>query len=132
MQMHKLVSEHLLGWRRVPRHVSACCSEPEAISLKLPASVNTCGLARREYKPIMKAAYFNSTDPQFRAKFSLELTKAESVGLCQAFDRKARAGGSSKRPQPLPGSAAASSSTQRCAPVRSRSGQGSRALSWLS
>ena len=63
--------------------------------------------ACREHKPILKAAYFNnSSDPLARSKFSLELTKSESVALCQAFDRKKAAvnGGSrgSQRPQPIP------------------------------
>ena len=64
--------------------------------------------ACREYKPILRAAYFTSSDPLVRSKFSLELKQEESKGLCQAFDRKASAagGGSSFRPQPLPGSSA--------------------------
>ena len=60
----------------------------------------------REFKPIIRSAYYDSTDPQLRNKFSLELTKPESKSLCQAFDRKAGTSGN-RRPQPMPGSAAA-------------------------
>ena len=87
--------------------VSACRSKPAVLLLALPPNANH---ACREYKPILKAAYFtNSSDPQSRGKFSLELTKSESIGLCQAFDRKAGKGGSksSQRPQPIPGPSAA-------------------------
>lgn len=79
-------------------------------------------LLRREYRPILRAAYFESSDPQFRNKFSLELTKPESVSLCQAFDRKASAAGG-KRPQPLsaasagPSAGPAPAAAQRYAPV---------------
>ena len=59
----------------------------------------------REFKPIIRSAYYDSADPQLRNKFSLELTKPESKSLCQAFDRKAGTSGN-RRPQPMPGSAA--------------------------
>ena len=35
----------------------------------------------REFKSIIRSAYYDSTDPQLRNKFSLELTKPESKSL---------------------------------------------------
>ena len=78
---------------------------PERANLSALSANVAC--ACREHRPILKAAYFNnSSDPLARSKFSLEVTKSESVALCQAFDRKkAAAGGGSRgsqRPQPIP------------------------------
>ena len=86
-------------------HTIASLRHLLALSAKVP---HAC----REHRPILKAAYFNnSSDPLARSKFSLEVTKSESVALCQAFDRKkAAAGGgnrSSQRPQPIPTPSAA-------------------------